>query len=211
MAIYDLVGVEFPKSDPLFAGCKIILKRVTRIEYLIEIRQDLLECIQALNALKILLENEHSLTKTLGYDGFYAICNGATAHAVLLYSKAFNSNERGRNIDKTKALRGASDLQESAHNFFIDFRNKHFAHAEWKLNEHKLYILPGINNNPPRVAPDSQVARTLLCKSYHWEHLAQVAQVIVGNLASEIETNSEKLLLNLSEKQVEKINSFRRC
>jgi hypothetical protein len=59
MKIYDTVGIAFPKHDPVFAKDDNLLRLVTRIEHLVEIRSDLEECICALRlGTKLMLDKQ---------------------------------------------------------------------------------------------------------------------------------------------------------
>jgi hypothetical protein len=128
--------------------------------------------------------------------------------AVHLYSKAFNSNGRGRSLDGNKYFVGASATITCAHKFFRNFRNEFFAHAESLINEHLLYVIPASDGLRPQVSPRSQVGRRLLYESYNWSQLEQAAQYVCGQVSADIIKISIKLQDKLSIIQVSRINAL---
>jgi hypothetical protein len=210
VAIYDAVGVPFPKSAPAFTDDKKVLYLIKRIEYDIEIKADLEECIAAIKGIAMLLTKKQDLIPTIGFSEFFALSDGAVSHAVHLYAKAFNGNKRRRRLDATKYFKTAPANLQSAHQFFVDFRNQFFAHAEMRINEHTLYVLPSESGLDPRTNVYSQIQRTILCESYQWSHLENAAEFICECLTTEIAENSKKLDERLSTDQKELINSMKR-
>jgi hypothetical protein len=210
VAIRDLVGIAFPKDLSEFASDTTLLRLVKRIEHDVEIREDLRECITAIEGMEILLSQEQSLWKSFGFNGYRTICDATVAHAVHLYAKAFNGSNRRRRLDPKKYFNSAPPLVISAHKFFEDLRNQFFAHAELRLNEHTLYVLPGKDAELPTINPSGQVSRTMFAKSYVWANLKTAAKYLEVTLSKEIDDNSRKLESKLSSIQISKINALRR-
>lgn len=210
MTVLDLIGVPFPKQAPEFATDAKILRLIKRIEDDIEIKGDLEECIASIRAVDTLLKFETELIIKIGYSEFFAVADGAVSHAVLLYAKAFNGNKRRRRLDEKKYFNSAPPLLKSAHQFFDEFRNKHFAHAEMRINEHTLHAFPMKRGQPPIAAVKSQISRTIFCRSFQWSHLQQAAQFICERLTNEIAENAEKLNAQLSPEQSSLVNSMGR-
>jgi hypothetical protein len=210
MTVYDTVGIPFPKLEPAFATNKSVLMLIRRIEHDIEIKGDLEECISAIRSVTKLLEHELDIISKLGLPEFYALSDGAVSHAVHLYAKAFNGNSRRRRLDAERYFKCASCELKSAHQFFDGFRNQHFAHAEMRINEHTLHVLPSKDGMTPITNVRSQVRRTILCKSYKWSHLEEAAQFVCKCLTREIAENARKLDAKLTMQQKNLVNSMNR-
>ena len=210
MKKYDLIGLPFPIDTEAFKSDNKCLGLIKRIEDYVEIRMDLLEAISALHTASELINDQAQIKLGMDYHKFRVLCESTVAHATMLYSKVFN-NGGGRSTLNWKHIgQNAPENISSAHSFFRDLRNKHFAHAEWRLNKHTLYVLPSHGNTGPIAMASSQVKRLSFAESYEWENLADAAQFVVAYLDKHITEDCESLSASLTVSQVGEINLRRR-
>ena len=210
MTIHDCVGIEFPIDEEIFKSNVGLRGLIKNIEDKVEIQSDLEEVAGSLRSLNAMLQRQETLMPTLGYKEYFYACESIVGHATVMYAKAFNSNPRRKRLSSNKYFRDAPERVLSAHNFFINLRNKYFSHAEASLNAHKLHVLPGKFNSCPIVSPGSQVTRAVMATSYNWVHLIEAAEIIIGKLKAEIYELCKDLEQLLTDEQIAVINSKRR-
>lgn len=176
MVIYNLIGVPFPYNHPLFANDKRLSHIAKQLEDFIEISHDL-------GDIKRLLQSAELLTRRSPVDTPFdpmsvnTVCDALIAQAVMLYGKIF-AETKGRTRLEAKDVFGSIEEEvRQSHDWVIQFRNKQFAHEEYRLNKHQLFVFPKSACSGKTVAnSNAQIKRIVLHSSFEWGRLSAVAQ-----------------------------------
>jgi hypothetical protein len=199
--VFDFIGVPFPTEHEKFKDDKKIQSFITQIESYQEIIGDLEEARLSLKALeKLKLIYEESAT-SFGFQEVSAAMEATASHACVLYSRCFNSNTAGRSIlNRRDVFKDESTLECSAHDFFVDLPDQHFAHASSNLNDHKLYMLESNNSAGFSLVLNGRT-RQLMSRSYRWENLIKAIEHCLKHVKLVIEVKEVSLKTQLTAEQ----------
>lgn len=191
MAIIDMVGVPLPLEHPKFKDDYKLIKRVRKLESLIELRADMEDANWALSALRHSLKKENDQTITQVFKCIpFQISEFILSHIIVLYAKAFTkSTGRTRLNDQIKVI-FKTDIDK--HKTLMNLRHSFYAHQRIEANRHQIFCLP---NNPVtgkvKLNPDAQIKRILMAKTIKLEiiefcisQVTMYLQVSIENLCN---------------------------
>ena len=125
--------------------------------------------------------------------------------AIITYAKAFASSKRRTTLNE-KIFR-APELKDY-HNYIIELRNQHYAHAELKYNEHILSLLYKDTGLEIEFQTDSH-RKSSFCESMNYKLFDMLAREVIHYLDKEIITKINYLKENLTEEQLEELKKLK--
>ena len=163
MAVYDLVGVPFPSTHPLFSD-KSLQGKIKQIKSYIEICSDLNEVYATLKR----VEHFNKMTTTTEVCNFLqgtptAIADDLIYGAVVKYAKVFTKSDGFTSLEQSEVFKKGSQDSEH-HKEIMSLRNKFFAHRELGINHHKLYVIQAPKNRTIILNTSGQVIRDTMSK-----------------------------------------------
>jgi len=204
MATFDLVGIPFPKTAPLFSDDAPILKRIGHIEDLIEIFNELSGLkYQLQSAQKLIGADQTKLFEIVGMP--LHLVEGLTIGCVVTYAKSFQSSARvmlqSSQIFKDNPL-------SQMHEFLMTLRNKWYSHQELVGDQHHLFLFQDPQNSSIRFNPFGQHHHVLVSHGLDWNSFESCADLCINYVRSSIEQACESLRCALSPEQIEFINAL---
>lgn len=161
MATIDLIGVPIPVDDPEFSRDKKLLRKIKKLESLIEIEHDIRDAKEALMALQNSMIDENWETIAVLFSCVpLRVSESLLSYCVVLYAKAFASGTGRTKLEEQKIF-GKDDIDK--HEYMMSLRNGFYAHHGIEANRHQLFCLP---NNPTKgkvkLRPRGQSTRVIM-------------------------------------------------
>jgi hypothetical protein len=164
MATYDLIGVPFPKDAPIFASDRRLQEKLSKLESFIEMHHDIHE-IESYIAIAGKIQEE-VLQCQQGAILSYNVRDALSVAAIVLYAKLFKSSQGRTKLNKLDIF-----PDTTAHDFFMDVRDKFLAHQEWNANKHQVFFFQESKNSRLRMNPFGQTTRIPIWPNLDWERL----------------------------------------
>lgn len=201
MATYDLIGLPFPKSEPLFLEDTALQRKLRQAEDLIEIYHEFGVLRQQVDGL-LALQSEEKLLP-FGVYGPY-VAEAMACGCIVAYGKSFSSSSRLM-LDSTTIYRG-TDLAE-AHDFFMRLRNKLYAHQEYVGNQHQMFVFPSSKERGPKLNPFGQHNSVLISSGVDWATFKECVEICREHTKRRITEVCDSIEQNFSQEQVIFIDS----
>lgn len=163
MANHDLVGVPVPISHPAFENDKGLLRKIKRIENLIELKIDMEAAEEALKTLDVCLNEDYAnLIAKYGLGGMF-LPDYILSHVIVLYAKAFTESTCRTHLNgEVKNIFDEGDN----HQFVMKLRNNFYAHHALEANRHQIFCLPNKpRDGEVRLNPEGQKSKIVMAKS----------------------------------------------
>lgn len=203
MTVYNLAGVPFPIDHELFSQDTELINKLKRIADFVEIRSDMREADEAIDALAFSYGKEKDMGKIFG-PTMTIPRESLLSFAVVIYAKAFNKSKGRTSLrDKVDKIFSDPDYMD-IHKQMIDFRNKVYAHRESDHNEYSIMCYYA--DNRVRLNTDSNVRRKLFAFGLDKEKIKFVKNLInqvIKFLDSEIENLCHDIEQGLTKEQIE--------
>lgn len=207
MARYDLVGVPFPSTDPLFSD-KSLQDKIRKIESYIEICSDLNEVYTTLER----VEYFNQMTTTTEVCNLLqgtptAIAQDLIYGAVVKYAKVFVKSKGFTSLEQSKVFQ--KDPEDSKiHGEIMSLRNKFFAHRELGINHHKLYVIQEPKNSTIILNTSGQVIRATMSKNLQIPKIQSCVSTAEKWVKEKIDKIKNEITNNLSAEQIAHIKSI---
>lgn len=204
MANHDLVGVPVPIFHAAFEEDKDLLKKIKKIENLIELKKDMEDAEEALKTLETCLNEDHTaLIAKYGLGGMF-LPDYILSYVIVLYAKAFTSST-GRTHLKSELKKIFEN--EDNHKFVMMLRNNFYAHHALEANRHQIFCLP---NKPQKgevkLNPEGQKTKIVMAKSIEIDKIKTCVGKVKKYLSQMILELCNSVENSLTDKQKEVIN-----
>ena len=207
MATHDFVGVPFPVNHPLFCGEKALLKKIKKVEGLIELSHDFDNIEEALTILHKSLENKKrdTLINEFGLGGLL-FPDIVLSYIIVLYAKSFTKGTgRTQLSGEIEAIFGNDASQ---HNSVMDLRHNFYAHHGIEANRHQIFCL---RNKPEegeiKLSPGSQRSQIVMSGSIDLKVIEYCVTTVKTYLSGYITDLCCNVETSLSDEQKEVINN----
>lgn len=203
MAKIDFVGVPIPIDHPKFCNDEKLQKKVKQIESLIELKHDIDEAKEALNALRHSVKKENGKNISLIFKCTpWKISEALLSFIVILYAKAFTESTGRTRLDGQVDEIFGPDIDK--HEYTMYFRNGFYAHQGIEANKHQLFCRP---NTPlpgkVKLNADGFTTRIVMSLSIDLDKIEFCICRVEKYLGSRIDGLCKNVEENLSKEQVE--------
>ena len=207
MATIDFVGLPFPIDLPAFQNDASLLKKIKQLESLIELKFDMDDAKDALNAWNnsMLMEDDVTLCNKFKCSP-YRISECILSYIVMLYAKAFRSSRSRTTLESKVWMIFDKDIEK--HNAIMKLRDDFFAHHRIEANKHQLfYFRNDTGDENIKLNPFGQTSRMIISLNINYGLFEFCIEKVSNYLIKAVADLCSAIVKNLTDEQFKTLNN----